>query len=73
MSGNDFSRCEQCGAVWLDEPKPCDCKTVEDVLREALENCYAIACNPEYADPRDAYLDCAVIKDIARQALKETA
>ena len=25
MSGNDYNRCEQCGAVWLDEPKPCDC------------------------------------------------
>ena len=25
MSGNDFSRCERCGAVWLDKPKPCEC------------------------------------------------
>jgi len=60
MSGNDFSRCEQCGAVWLDEPKPCECKTVEDVLREAL---WRIG-----HEPCDAYQAEA----IARQALKET-
>ena len=67
MSGNDYSRCEQCGAVWLDNPKPCDCESVEDALREALK---AVMC--DIANMNEGLPCRAETWDKCYDALKET-